>query len=145
MKWNELFDANRIPSYEDIRNYTGEAKHIWDELVSYIEETYQVKPQLDYSKCSAQPGWNIKYKKSGKSLCTLYPMPNYFIALVVVGAKEENEVEAAMQTGIFTPYVNELYRKTAFSAMGRWLMIEVKDKEVLKDIKGLIGIRVRSR
>ncbi|WP_423245054.1 DUF3788 family protein [Heliorestis acidaminivorans] len=26
---------------------------------------------MTYSKCSAQPGWNVKYKKSGKSLCTL--------------------------------------------------------------------------
>ena len=145
MKWNELFDADRIPSYEDIRTYIGEAKPIWDELVSYIEEKYNVKPQLDYSKCSAQPGWNIKYKKSGKSLCTLYPMPDHFIALVVVGTKEETEVEIAAEAGIFTSYVKELYRKTAFSAMGRWLMIEVKQKEILNDIKVLIEIRVRSK
>ena len=143
MKWNELFEAYRSPSFEEIRDFIGEAKPIWDELVSYIEETYKVKPQLDYSKCSAQPGWNVKYKKRGKSLCTLYPMPNYFIALVVVGVKEENEVELAIKADLFTPYVNELYSKTAFSAMGRWLMIEVKNKEVVNDIKTIIEIRVR--
>lgn len=87
MKWNELFDSDRIPSYEDIRAYIDEAKPVWDELVLYIEETYNAKPQLDYSKCSAQPGWNVKNKKSSKSLCTLYPMPNYFIALVVISEK----------------------------------------------------------
>jgi hypothetical protein len=145
MKWNDLFDADRIPSYEDIRTYIGEAKPIWDELVLFIEEKYNVKPQLDYSKCSAQPGWNIKYKKSGKSLCTLYPMQDHFIALVVVGTKQEDEVEIALEAGIFTSYVKELYRKTAFSAMGRWLMIEVKHKELLNDIKVLIEIRVRSK
>ena len=95
--------------------------------------------------CSAQPGWNIKYKKSGKSLCTLYPMPDHFIALVVVGTKQEDEVEIAVEAGIFTSYVKELYRKTAFSAMGRWMMIEVKHKEILNDIKVLIEIRVRSK
>lgn len=145
MKWNELFDADRIPSYEDIRTYIGEAKPIWDELVLFIEEKYNVKPQLDYSKCSAQPGWNIKYKKSGKSLCTLYPMQDHFIALVVVGTKQEDEVEIAVEAGIFTSYVKDLYRKTAFSAMGRWLMIEVKHKELLNDIKVLLEIRVRSK
>ncbi|KAB2952754.1 DUF3788 family protein [Heliorestis acidaminivorans] len=36
-----------------------------------MEEAYQAKPHITYSKCSAQPGWNVKYKKSGKSLCTL--------------------------------------------------------------------------
>ena len=145
MKWNELFDADRMPSYEDIREYIGEAKTVWDELVLYIEETYKTKPQMDYSKCSAQPGWNVKYKKSSKSLCTLYPMPNDFIALIVVGAKEEHEVELAMEAGIFSEYVRELYQNTAFSAMGRWLMIEVKQKDVLNDIKALLRIRLRSK
>lgn len=145
MKWNELFGSDRIPSFEDIRAYIGEAKPVWDELVLCIEETYKAKQQLDYSKCSAQPGWNVKYKKSSKSLCTLYPMPNYFIALVVVGAKEEVEVELAMEAGVFSEYVKELYQKTAFSAMGRWLMIEVKHKDILNDIKALIRIRLTSR
>ncbi|WP_010246188.1 DUF3788 domain-containing protein [Acetivibrio cellulolyticus] len=145
MKLHELFDADHIPSFEDIRAYIGYAKPIWDELLSYIEQTYKAKPQLDYSKCSAQPGWNLKYKKNSKSLCTLYPMPNYFIALVVVGAKEENEVELAIEAGMFSAYVKELYQNTAFSAMGRWLMIEVKHKETLNDIKGLIEIRVKSK
>ena len=144
MLWNELFDSDRTPTFEDIRAYIGEAKLVWDELVLYIEDTYKAKQQLDYSKCSAQPGWNVKYKKSSKSLCTLYPMPNYFIALVVVGAKEVDEVELAMQAGIFSDYVKELYQKTAYSAMGRWLMIEVKHKDILNDIKNLIKIRVTS-
>lgn len=145
MSWNELFDANRMPSLDDIRSFVGEAKPLWDELVSYLEQTYRVKPQPDYSKCSAQPGWNVKFKKSGKSLCTLYPMHNYFIALVVVGAREENEVEAAARADVFTAYVKTLYQKTAFSAMGKWLMIEVKDEAVLSDIRRLIEIRMRPR
>jgi len=145
MKWNELYNSDRIPSIEDIRAYIGEAKPNWDKLVLYIEETYKAKRQLDFSKCSAQPGWNVKYKKSGKSLCTLYPMPNHFIVLVVVGAKEEDEVELAMEVGVFSEYVKELYQKSAFSALGRWLMIEIKHKDVLNDIKRLIEIRVRSR
>ena len=142
MKWNELFNIGKIPSIEDIRAYIGESKKYWDELVLYIEETYHAKRQLDYSKDSLQPGWNVKYRKSGKALCTLYPMEGYFIALVVVGPKEEEEVKIRMEAGAFTAYVKELYDKTAYSAMGRWLMIEVRDKAVLNDIKPLMGIRV---
>ena len=72
-------------------------------------------------------------------------MQNYFIALVVVGTKEEVEVETTLEAGIFTSYLNELYQNTSFSAMGRWLMIEVKDREVLDDVKCLIEIRVKPR
>jgi hypothetical protein len=145
MSWNERFKADHIPSNEDIREYLGEAKSIWDELTAYIEETYKVKPQIAYSKCSAQPGWNVKYKKSSKSLCTLYPMADYFIALVVIGPKEEEEVKIGMDAELFTTYLKELYDKTAYSAMGRWLMIDVKDKDVLNDIKHLLTIRVRPK
>ncbi len=68
MNWNEIFDADHIPSDEGIREYLGEVKSIWDELTAYSEEAYQVKPQIAYSKCSLQPGWNVEYKKSSKSL-----------------------------------------------------------------------------
>ena len=145
MNWNEIFDAYHNPSVEDIIDYLGDAKIIWDDLTAYIEETYQVKPQNSYSKCSMQPGWNVKYKKGGKALCTLYPMSGYFMALVVVGPKEEEEVKMGMAAGFLTDYVKELYAQTAYSAMGRWLMIEVKDKAVLKDVKHLLGIRVRPK
>ncbi len=143
MIWNEKFDAVHIPSYDDIREYLGVGKTSWDEITAYIGEEYQVKPKIEYSKCSAQPGWNVKYKKSGKSLCTLYPMEGYFIALVVVGPKEEEEVNLGMDADLFTTYVKELYNNTVYSAMGRWLMIEVKNKDVINDIKQLISIRVR--
>ena len=145
MSWNEIFDAEHIPSSDEIREYLGEAKSMWDELTAYIEETYQVKPQITYSKCSAQPGWNVKYRKGSRSLCTLYPMAGYFITLVVVGSKEEEEVRTAVDAEYFTAYVKELYDKTRYSAMGRWLMIEVKDKDVLDDIRSLLSIRIRPK
>lgn len=145
MKWDELYNISQIPSTDDIKFYIGKSEPIWNELISFVEDTYKVSSQISYSKCSAQPGWNIKYKKGGKSLCTLYPMEDYFIALIVVGAKEEDEVRMAMEAGMFTPYVMELYQKTAFSAGGRWLMIEVKNKELLNDIKILMKIRVKPK
>lgn len=143
MKWSELYYNNKMPSFEDIERYIGEGAPLWLELLSYIEKAYQVQPKMTYSKCAAQPGWNVKYQKSGKSLCTLYPMKGFFIALVVVGAKEETEVELALE--MFTPYVADLYRSTSFSCGGHWLMIEIKEKGVLNDVKSLIAMRVKPK
>lgn len=138
-----MYDNNTMPSFQDMEGYLNQGAPLWRELFSYIEKTYQVQPKMTYSKCAAQPGWNIKYQKSGKSLCTLYPMNGYFIALVVIGIKEETEAELVLET--FTPYVAELYRRTPFSCGGRWLMIEVKDRTVLNDVKHLIGMRVKPK
>ncbi|TWH57832.1 uncharacterized protein DUF3788 [Desulfitobacterium sp. LBE] len=143
MNWSEVFSADQQPSYDDIKAFIGQGELLWSELLSYIDAAYQVQPKLSFSKCSAQPGWNVKYQKSGKSLGTLYPMEGFFIALVVIGAKEEETVEMAL--GTFTAYVQNLYRKTPSSCGGRWLMIEVRDQSVLDDVKNLMAIRVRPK
>lgn len=145
MKWHEIFRADRMPSMDEIREYIGRSKGYWDELTSYIEEAYRVKPQMAYSTCSMQPGWNVKYKKSSKSLCTLYPMDGSFIALIVIGAKEEDEVKMGMDAGLFTNDVKLLFDKTPYSAMGRWLMIQVSNSLMVDDIKRLISIKVKPK
>lgn len=145
MEWNLLYSCEQEPETENIRSFVGKSASLWDELQAYLDENYRIPSKLSYSKCSAQPGWNVKYQKSGKSLCTLYPMEDFFIALVVIGAREEAETEAAMALGEFTPSLQELYSRTTFSCGGRWLMIRVEDKAVLEDVKKLIAIRVKPK
>lgn len=116
---------------------------LWANLNDFLREKYGVQPSYDYSICSSQPGWNVKYRKGGRSLCTLYPMPGFFIALVTIGAKEEMEAELIAPT--FTNHVQELM-KIAGRVMGaRWLMIHVTDEQVLDDVKCLIQIRYKIR
>ncbi len=81
----------------------------------------------------------MKYQKGGRSLCTLYPMDGFFIALVVIGAKEQTEAELTMP--LCEEYTRALFSNTAFSAGGRWLMLSVTDEGVLEDVKRLIQIR----
>lgn len=98
---------------------------------------------MGYSKCSAQPGWNIKYQKSGKSLCTLYPMEGYFIALVVIGEKERPQAELLMPA--LTPYTQEIYHNAGGLNGARWLMLNVTAEDVLQDVKSLIMLRVKPK
>ena len=82
MQWSELFDEAHEPLDNQIKEFVDNP--LWDELADYLQQTYNVEPKLLYSGCSMQKGfwrgWNVKYKKSGKSLCTLYPKQGYFIA-----------------------------------------------------------------
>jgi len=141
MEWNLLFGANNQPSFEDIEKYISNG--LWRELNAALQAGYRVSPQLSYSKCSAQPGWNVKYRKGGKSLCTLYPMDGFFIALVTIGNKETNEVEQTLSS--YSEYTQALYKRTPFSCGGRWLMINVTDKAVLDDVINLVNIRVKAK
>ncbi|MDF3002697.1 MAG: hypothetical protein K0Q48_2816 [Bacillota bacterium] len=145
MEWSRLFDSSREPETQDIHSYIGEGEPLYTELISYLEDGYHVKPKAAYSGCSAQPGWNVKYQKSGKSLCTIYPMEGFFIVLVVIGAKEAAEAEAGISIGAFTPYIRQLYENTPFSCGGRWLMIQVTSGEILEDVKKLIALRIKQK
>jgi hypothetical protein len=137
MEWSQLYSGSNEPANEAISRFIN--NDLWSELNAYLQQTYNTQPKLAYSKCSCQRGWNIKYQKSGKSLCTLYPMQGYFIALVVMGEHEQMEVELALPT--FTEYFQRLYRETKSGMGQKWLMIEVTDAAVLNDVKRCIAIR----
>jgi len=139
MEWNELFCEDQKPSEDEIGSYIGNA--LWAQLNSYLQQTYRCVPVTEYSGCSMQKGWNVKYRKSGKGLCTLYPMPGYFIALVVIGKKEMTEAELLMP--LSSAYTQKVFRETQDGFQGKWLMLDVKDKAVLQDVKNLVGLRVK--
>ena len=136
--WAELYNVNKEPTFKEIEKFINNG--LWNKLNEFIKETYNISPTLSYSTCSGQPGWNVKYKKSSKSLCTLYPMEGYFIALVVIGNKEVDETELIMPS--FSEYIQKLYKDSVFILGGRWLMINVTDEKILEDVETLIKIRV---
>ena len=88
-------------------------------------------------------GWNVKYKKGGKALCTLYPKQEYFVALVAVGAKEI--AEADLMIPFCDQYTQDVYNRTKFGRAGKSLPIEVTSEPILRDVKNLIALRVGSR
>lgn len=141
MDWNQLYPKLHRPELAEIAAYI--ASPLWDELCAHLEERYGVLPQVEHSVCSGAPGWNVKYKKGSRALCTLYPAPGYFTALVSVGSHEAMEAELLLCT--CTQEVQTLYRNTRVFNGGRWLMLEVRTPEVLSDLEQLVALRVKKR
>ncbi len=137
--WYELYNQDNKPAMDNVRSYVKSS--LLDDLCSFIETAYAAKPALEYSKCSMQKGWNIKYKKSGKSLCTIYPMEGYFIVLVVIGNKEQPDADILVSS--CCSYVEKLYKETKFSCGGKWLMIEIREAEQLRDAIEFIKLRAK--
>lgn len=134
--WNKT-DEKIVPSREILSDYVENP--LWDSLIEHMEKEYQIKPLVEYSSCSMQKGWNLKFKKSGRSLCTLYPMEGYFTALIVIGEREALETEMALPT--FTPGFQKLYCETKAGMGQKWLMVDVMDEKSLDDVKRCIAIR----
>lgn len=139
--WAQLFPPDRKPSSEEIDQYVDNP--LWPELRRYLKDAYGAEPRTDYSRCGLEPGWNVKFKKGSKSLATVYLRPGYATAMVSVSPKDEAAAEGVLLT--CTDYTRELYRNTASSKMGRWLMINLTSPEVLEDVKALLALRVKPR
>lgn len=141
MNWQEAYPKSEEPTLEQIEAFI--ASPLWNGLCSWAEGTYSIAPKVEYSTCSGAPGWNVKYKKSGRALCTLYPDAGLFTALVTIGAKEATEAELLLPT--CSDYIRELFARTQTFNGARWLMIRVTDERVLEDVKQLIRLRVEPK
>ena len=139
MKWCDCYSKIEVPSLESIAKYINNP--LWENVRSHLEETYKVSPKVEYSTCSGAPGWNVKYKKSGRALCTLYPDEGFFTCLVCIGSREQ--VEAEILLSFCTEYLRNLYWSVKPFNGSRWLMIRVTSSDILEDVKRLIALRVQ--
>ncbi|RKJ47439.1 DUF3788 domain-containing protein [bacterium 1XD42-8] len=139
MDWNALYSNEKSPSLEQVTEYINNP--LWTDFNNHIQSIYQIDPCMEHSRCSMQAGWNIKYKKGGKSLCTLYPMQGYFIALVVIGSHELTKAEFLMPQ--CSDYVQTVFKNTKIGNGQKWLMLDVRDREIMDDVFSLINLRKR--
>lgn len=138
MSWFMRYPKSEQPTLAEISDYIGSP--LWGELCAWVEASYGILPKVEHSTCSGAPGWNVKYKKGGRALCTLYPEEGAFTALVTIGAKEAPE--AGLLLPVFSDYLRELYARTRELNGARWLMIRVTDPKILEDVKKLVRLRV---
>ncbi len=136
----DIKDKEYCPILEDIGGFINNA--VFLQFCTEIRAKYNSKEKIEFSSCSWEYGWNVKFKKSGKSLCTIYPREGYFTVLVVIGEKEREAVETILHE--CTPQLREIYHQTKSGNGQKWLMIDLEDKdELYTDIFRLIEIRRR--
>lgn len=132
-------DFNHIPTEYEMNDYIN--NELWHKFCEFIKNEYNVDPKFEFSKCGLEYGWNIKFKKDSKSLCTVYPRENYFCVMVVIGRKEKEKFENMLSN--FCIEIQEIYNSTKEGNNQKWLMIDLEDEDKkYEDVKKIIKIRV---
>ena len=132
----EAFDI--VPTEDIMKKYIN--NDLWEDFCQYMKNTYNVIPKFEFSKCSLEYGWNVKFKKGSRSLCTVYPRENYFTVLVVI-SKNEKECFKKMFSS-FCYEVQQIYEHTEEGNNQKWLMIDLEDNDKrYEDVKKIIEIR----
>ena len=133
-----MTDEARKPTEQEILGFIGEsAKEAWQEIRRFIEESYSLEPEtIFYGK---KYGWTVRYRKSGKTLCSLFPEKGGFTVLVVLGKKESEKLLSIKDE--LSSRIQKLFEETEQLRDGRWLWIRLLTKSDTDDVKKLLQIK----
>ena len=140
MSYERMLDGEHQPTEQEILDTIGQAT-AWLNLRQYIEQNYNFVPELVFY--GKKYGWTIRYRKSSKTLCSLFPEKGAFTALVVLGRKEAEKALSVLEE--FGPRVRKLLEGTEQLHDGRWLWIRVLSEGEAEDIQELLRVKRRPR
>ena len=130
-----MMDKAREPTEEDMMSFVGErAKAAWTELRQFIEDNYDFLPETVFY--GAKYGWTVRYRKSGKTLCSLFPEKGGFTVLIVLGKKDSEKV--LLMRDELSTRMNAILRSTEQLHDGRWLWIRMLAMNDVDDVKKLL-------
>lgn len=136
MSYERMLDKAHEPTDQEILNTIGETG-AWLDLRAYIEEHYDFAPQLAFY--GKKYGWAVRYRKSGRTLCSLFPERGAFSALVVLGKKGAEK--ALSMVDDLTPAVGRVLTETDQLHDGRWLWVRVHGLDQANDVKLLLSAK----
>ena len=132
-----FLDKEHQPTEKEIETVLGSSHRLWRTLIDFIAENYQIPPEINFG--GKNYGWNLWYRKSGKSLVSLYPQKESFVAQIVLG-RDQTEEALSMK---FCKSVGKLVQETPRLHDGKWLFIPVKSETELKDVEKLLLLKKR--
>lgn len=129
---------NHIPTEYEMKQYINNT--LWENFCEFMRNTYNATIKFEFSKCNWEYGWNVKFKKGSKSLCTVYPRENYFTILIVIGKREKKLFEDMFSS--FSSDIQKIYKETSEGNSQKWIMIDLENKDKkYEDVKKIIEIR----
>ena len=139
MSKGSFTDHEHRPTMEEIFTSLGSRRKAWDELNQYMLENYHVTGELLFG--GVNYGWALRFRKSGKTLLTLFPRQRGFVANVVIGRSFLGQAQALK--------LGENARQVLDSAKrfheGCWLYVKVRSKQDILDIQQLVALKLKPR
>lgn len=129
---------DKIPSKEELSKLMGENNFkVWKEICLMIGSLYD----MEHLWNNGGKAWvyEYKYRRGGKTLCSLYARENCFGFMIIFGKKEREKFEANRQN--YANAIQKVYEDATTYHDGKWLMFELTDSSLFEDIKRLLAIK----
>ena len=132
---------NIIPDENDMIALIGQSLYdVWQKLCAAIDEKYD----MDRIWNSGGKAWTYeyKYRRGGKTLCSLYARENCIGFMVILGKDERAKFEAARND--YSELVQKIYDETKTYHDGKWMMFEPIDTSLFGDFVQILAIKRKS-
>jgi hypothetical protein len=132
-----MMDGTRAPTEQEITDFIGEpAKGAWVKLRAFLRERYDIVPEMIFDR---KQGWDVRYRKSGKTLVTLTPEKGAVRILMVLGREESDK--ALLLKDELSLKMFDLIKNTKQLHDGRWLWIRLFQTKDAEDLERLLPIK----
>lgn len=112
---------------------------LWNDLTAQIDALYD----MDRLWSKGFGDWNIeyKYRRGGKTLCTLYAKQGEAVILITLGKAERDKFDSQRES--FSGPLVLLYDNTQTYHDGKWLWIPIDPALSRDDVRRLLQIKRR--
>lgn len=129
-----------IPTAQEMTALLGsDLYQVWKELCRAIEEKYDMEPLWD--KGYRDWVYEYKYRRGGKTLCTLYAKENAIGFLVIFGRDERTKWEAHRSE--YAAPLCRIYDEAPTFHDGKWVMYFPADASMIDDLVRLLSLKRR--
>lgn len=129
---------NIIPDENDMIALIGQSLYdVWQKLCAAIDEKYDMERIWN----SGGKAWTYeyKYRRGGKTLCSLYARENCIGFMIILGKDERAKFEAARND--YSELVQKIYDETKTYHDGKWMMFEPIDTSLFGDFVQILAIK----
>ena len=116
-----------------------ELTEVWQRLCTDVEAQYETERL--WGKGFGCWTYEYKYRRGGKTLCTLYAKENSICLLVTLGKAEREKFESRRES--FSGRILEIYDSTKALHDGKWLWIDLQDSSCNGELLELLHIKRR--
>lgn len=130
-------DKSCKPSIDDMLEAVSASEVNLKALLGIIEANFKAKSEFKFY--GRNYGWALNFRKSGKSLISIYPGNNMFTVQIILDRLQaENAISSDMSESI-----KGIISNTEEICEGKWIYIKVAPTNEIKDIETLLNIRMK--
>ena len=130
--------SEKIPSQSTMTDLLGQPLfEVWQKLCVVIDEKYEMERFWN----AGGKNWiyEYKYRRGGKTLCSLYAKDNRIGFMIIFGKNEREKLEEIRDT--LSDTVCRRYDEAKTYRDGKWVMFEPTDTSEFDDYMKLLAVK----